>query len=198
MSAWQAWYAVGVLTLANVSGAIDRQIFSSLIGPVRRDLGLTDTQYSLLMGFGFVVFFSVFGLAIGRLVDRNRRTLIVAIGAALWSIMTAITGTTRTYGQLLLARVGVGVGEATLGPAAVSIIADAFPRRRLGIAMSVYMLGTFFGSGVSYALGAWVVSKADAPGFVSVPIVGLVHPWQTVFFVIGLPGLLVTLSLIHI
>jgi hypothetical protein len=69
MSAWQAWYAVGVLTLANVSGAIDRQIFSSLIGPVRRDLGLTDTQYSLLMGFGFVVFFSVFGLAIGRLVD---------------------------------------------------------------------------------------------------------------------------------
>jgi|JI6StandDraft_1071083.scaffolds.fasta_scaffold17767_3 MFS family permease len=198
MSAWQAWYAVGVLTLANVSGAIDRQIFSSLIGPVRRDLGLTDTQYSLLMGFGFVVFFSVFGLAIGRLVDRNRRTLIVAIGAALWSIMTAITGTTRTYGQLLLARVGVGVGEATLGPAAVSIIADAFPRRRLGIAMSVYMLGTFFGSGVSYALGAWVVSKADAPGFVSVPIVGLVHPWQTVFFVIGLPGLLVTLLMLTV
>jgi len=92
----------------------------------------------------------------------------------------------------------VCVGEATLGPAAVSIIADAFPRRRLGIAMSVYMLGTFFGSGVSYALGAWVVSKADAPGFVSVPIVGLVHPWQTVFFVIGLPGLLVTLLMLTV
>jgi MFS family permease len=193
MSQWQAWYAVGVLTLANVSGSIDRQIFTSLVGPVKRDLGLTDTQVSLLMGFGFAVFFSIFGLAIGRLVDRTRRTWIVAIGAALWSMLTALTGTTRTYGQLLLARVGVGVGEATLGPAAVSIIADAFPRRRLGTAMSVYMLGTFFGSGVSYALGAWIVSKKDATGFVDVPLVGAVHPWQTVFFIIGLPGLLVTL-----
>ncbi len=193
LSAAQAWYAVAILTLANVSGSIDRQIFTSLVGPVKRDLGLSDTQVSLLMGFGFAVFFSVFGLAIGRLVDRGRRTLIVAVGAALWSVMTAVTGLTRSYAQLLLARVGVGVGEATLGPSAVSIIADAFPRGRLGTAMSVYMLGTFFGSGVSYALGAWIVSAADAPGLVTLPIVGAVHPWQTVFFIIGLPGLLVTL-----
>ncbi len=188
---WQAWYAVGVLTLANISGAIDRQIFTSLVGPVKRDLGLTDTQISLLMGFGFSVFFSLFGLAIGRLVDRRRRTWIVAVGAMLWSVLTAATGAARSYAQLLLTRVGVGVGEATLTPAAVSLIADAFPRRRLGTAMSVYMLGTFFGSGVSYALGAWVVSQADAPGVVAVPLLGNVHPWQTVFIIIGLPGLLV-------
>ncbi len=193
MTAVQAWYAVAVLTLANVSGSIDRQIFTSLVGPVKRDLGLSDTQVSLLMGFGFAVFFSIFGLAIGRLVDRGRRTLIVAIGATLWSLMTAVTGLTRNYAQLLMARVGVGVGEATLSPAAVSIIGDAFPRGRLGTAMSVYMLGTFFGSGVSYALGAWIVSAADAPGLITLPVIGAVHPWQTVFFIIGLPGLLVTL-----
>ncbi len=198
LSARQAWYAVAILTLANVSGSIDRQIFTSLVGPVKRDLGLSDTQVSLLMGFGFAVFFSVFGLAIGRLVDRGRRTLIVAVGAALWSLMTAVTGMTRSYSQLILARIGVGVGEATLGPAAVSIIADAFPRGRLGTAMSVYMLGTFFGSGVSYALGAWIVSRADAPGLVTLPIVGAVHPWQTVFFIIGLPGLLVTLLMLTV
>src|SRR5436190_17415591 len=87
LSAGQAWYAVGVLMLANMSGAIDRQIFTSLVGPVKRDLGLSDTQVSLLMGFGFAVFFSVFGLAIGRLVDRRKRTVIVAVGAALWSFM---------------------------------------------------------------------------------------------------------------
>lgn len=198
LSPAQAWYAVAILTLANVSGAIDRQIFTSLVGPVKRDLGLSDTQVSLLMGFGFAVFFSVFGLAIGRLVDRGRRTAIVAVGAALWSLMTAVTGMTRSYGQLLLARVGVGVGEATLGPAAVSIIADAFPRGRLGTAMSVYMLGTFFGSGVSYALGAWIVSVSDAPGLVTMPLVGTMHPWQTVFFIIGLPGLLVTVLMLTV
>jgi len=198
LSARQAWYAVAILTLANVSGSIDRQIFTSLVGPVKRDLGLSDTQVSLLMGFGFAVFFSVFGLAIGRLVDRGRRTLIVAVGAALWSLMTAVTGMTRSYSQLILARIGVGVGEATLGPAAVSIIADAFPRGRLGTAMSVYMLGTFFGSGVSYALGAWIVSRADAPGLVTLPIVGAMHPWQTVFFIIGLPGLLVTVLMLTV
>jgi MFS family permease len=89
--------------------------------------------------------------------------------------------------------VGVGVGEATLGPSAVSLIADAFPRKRLGTAMSVYMLGTFFGSGVAYALGAFVVGRIDRPGFVTLPLVGDVHPWQTVFLIVGLPGLLVAL-----
>ncbi len=193
LSAGQAWYAVAVLTLANVSGSIDRQIFTSLVGPVKRDLGLTDTQVSLLSGFGFSVFFAIFGLFIGRMVDRRRRNVIVAVGAAMWSVLTALTGITRSYGQLMLARVGVGVGEATLSPAAVSVIADAFPRRRLGTAMSVYMLGTFLGSGVSYALGAWMVTKAEATGMVTLPLVGAVYPWQTVFFVIGLPGLLVAL-----
>ena len=188
-----AWYAVGVLTLANVSGFVDRQILSLLVVPIKRDLGVSDTQVSLLMGLSFVVFYSLLGLPIGRWVDRGRRGLIVGIGAALWSIMTALTGLARTFGQLFAARIGVGVGEATLGPAAVSIIGDSFPRERLGTAMSTYMLGTFFGSGVAYALGAFVVGAVDRPGYVTMPVVGEIHPWQMVFFAVGLPGLLVAL-----
>jgi MFS family permease len=176
-----------------VSGFVDRQILSLLVVPIKRDLGVSDTQVSLLMGFSFVVFYSLLGLPIGRWVDRGRRGLIVGMGAALWSIMTALTGLARTYGQLFAARIGVGVGEATLGPAAVSIIGDSFPRERLGTAMSTYMLGTFFGSGVAYALGAFVVGAVDRPGFVTLPIVGDVYPWQMVFFAVGLPGLLVAL-----
>ena len=189
----QAWYAVAILTIANVSGFVDRQILSLLVGPIKRDLQVTDTQVSLLMGLGFVMFYSVLGLPIGRWVDRGHRPRIVALGVMVWSLMTMLTGTARSYGHLFLARIGVGAGEATLGPAAVSIIADQFPRKRLGVAMSTYMMGTFLGSGVAYALGAYVVGRVDKPGLVSVPLVGDVYPWQLVFFFVGLPGLLVAL-----
>ncbi len=198
MSSTHAWYAVLVLTLANVSGFVDRQILSLLTVPLKRDLQLSDTQVSLLIGLGFAVFYSVLGLPIGRWVDRGMRPRIVALGAALWSVMTLLTGITRGYGQLFLARVGVGVGEATLGPAAVSIIADQFPREKLGTAMSTYMVGTFAGSGVAYALGAYIVGRVDQPGMITLPLVGEIFPWQTVFFWIGAPGLLIALLALSI
>lgn len=198
VSTTHAWYAVLVLTLANVSGFVDRQILSLLTVPLKRDLQLSDTQVSLLIGLGFAVFYSVLGLPIGRWVDRGMRPRIVALGAALWSLMTLLTGITRGYGQLFLARVGVGVGEATLGPAAVSIIADQFPREKLGTAMSTYMVGTFAGSGVAYALGAYIVGRVDQPGMITLPLVGEIFPWQTVFFWIGAPGLLIALLALSI
>lgn len=187
----QAWYIVAVLTLANVSGFVDRQILSLLVEPIKRDLGVTDTQVSLLMGLSFAVFYSVLGIPIGRLADRSSRRAIVAVGAVLWSGMTALSALARTFGQLFALRVGVGVGEATLGPSAVSLIADAFPRERRGTAMSVYMLGTFLGSGIAYALGAWVVGLTASQGAWTWPIVGEIRPWQSVFIVVGLPGLLI-------
>ncbi len=187
----QAWYVVAVLTLANVSGFVDRQILSLLVEPIKRDLSVSDTQVSLLMGLSFAVFYSVLGIPIGRLADRRSRRAIVAIGAVLWSAMTALSGLARSFAQLFMLRIGVGVGEATLGPSAVSLIADAFPRERRGTAMSVYMLGTFLGSGIAYALGAYVVGLADAQGGWTLPIVGEIRPWQTVFFIVGLPGLLI-------
>ena len=191
LTSGHAWYVVAVLTLANVSGFVDRQILSLLVEPIKRDLGVSDTQVSLLMGLSFAVFYSVLGIPIGRLADRGSRRAIVAVGAVLWSAMTALSGLARTFTQLFVLRIGVGVGEATLGPSAVSMIADAFPRERRGTAMSVYMLGTFLGSGIAYALGAYVVGLTEAQGGWTWPIVGEIRPWQTVFFIVGLPGLLI-------
>lgn len=189
----QAWYAVAVLTLANVSGFVDRQILSLLVEPLKRDFSLTDTDVSLLMGLSFTIFYSVLGLPIGRWVDRGARPRIIALGAAVWSLLTSLTGLARTFGQLFAARIGVGVGEATLGPAAVSIIADHFPRRRLATAMSVYQMGSFTGAGLAYALGAFVVGRVDVPGRITLPWGAEIFPWQTVFFWVGLPGLLLAL-----
>ena len=188
-----AWYAVAVLTVANVSGFIDRQILSLLVRPMQRDLQISDTQISLLMGLGFVVFYSVLGVPLGRWVDRGHRPRIVALGVTLWSLMTAATGAAASYAQLFLARIGIGVGEATLSPAAVSIIADRFPRDRLGTAMSTYMMGTFLGSGLAYVLGAYVVGQFAEPGTFTLPWGATIFRWQAVFWFLGLPGLLIAL-----
>jgi MFS family permease len=188
-----AWYVVGVLTLASIGGSVDRMILSLLVVPIRRDLGISDTQMSLLMGLAFSVFYTVLGLPIGWLADRGNRKAIMGWGVALWSVMTAACGLAGGYGRLLLTRIGVGVGEATLNPAATSFLADYFPSERLGSAMSVYSLGIFLGSGLAYVIGGAVVGFLDGRGSVIVPLIGAVRPWQTVFFVVGIPGLLVAL-----
>lgn len=193
VSSRYAWYVVGVLTLANVGGFVDRLILSLLVVPIRRDLGISDTQMSLLMGLAFSVFYTVLGLPIGWLADRANRKAIMGWGVAVWSVMTAACGLAGTFGRLLATRVGVGVGEATLAPTATSFLADYFPPQRLGTAMSVYSMGVFLGSGLAYLIGGAVVAFLDAQGRVTLPLVGAVHPWQTAFFVVGVPGLLVAL-----
>lgn len=155
-----AWYVVFLLTLANVSSFIDRQILSLLVKPIKHDLHLSDTQMSLLLGLSFAIFYTIFGMLIGRMADRYSRRNIIIGGIAVWSLMTALCGGIRTYSQFFLARMGVGVGEATLSPSAYSIIADYFPKKRLATAMSVFTMGIFLGSGlalvVGYGLTAWV------------------------------------------
>src|SRR3954447_7240837 len=121
-----AWYVVGVLTLAYVFSFIDRQILNLLVGPIERDLGIGDTAMSLLMGFSFAVFYTLFGIPLGRLADTRSRRGLIAVGIAAWSLMTAGCGMARKFWQLALMRMGVGVGEASLSPAAYSLIADYF------------------------------------------------------------------------
>lgn len=188
-----AWYVVGVLTLANVSGFLDRQVLSLLVPAIERDLGITDTQMSYLIGLSFSVFYTVLGLPIAWWADRGSRRTILVTGVALWSVMTMLSGLVRTYGRLLLARIGIGVGEATLSAPSVSLIADYFPRDRVGMAMSVYSLGTFLGSGLAYFIGGWVVGAVAAAGGMQLPIVGALRPWQVVFVLVGAPGLVIAL-----
>jgi MFS family permease len=188
-----AWYVVGVLTLANVSGFLDRQVLSLLVPAIERDLGISDTQMSYLIGLSFSVFYTVLGLPIAWWADRGNRRNIMAAGVGLWSVMTMVSGMVSTYPRLLLARIGVGVGEATLNAPSVSLIADYFPRERVALAMSVWSLGTFLGSGLAYFIGGWIVGLASAAGAMQLPLVGVLRPWQLVFVIVGAPGLLIAL-----
>lgn len=193
-----AWMVVAILMLANVSSFIDRQILSLLVRPIKRDMGLSDFEVSLLMGLSFALFYTFFGMVIGRLADQyNRRNIIVA-GIATWSLMTALCGSVRTYGQFFLARMGVGVGEATLSPSAYSIISDYFPKNKLASALSLYSLGIFLGSGIAMLIGAGVIARLPTEGMVRIPLFGEVYPWQLLFVYIGLPGLLIALLLLRV
>jgi len=185
-----AWYVVGVLTLANVCAFVDRQILSLLVVPIRRDLGLSLTEMSYLIGIPFAVFFTVLGIPIARSADSGNRRNIIAAGIALWSLMTAACGLAGTFWRLLIARIGVGVGEASLQAPASAMITDYFGGERRGSALSVYQMGVFLGSGLAYLIGGWVVSLADSSAIVW-PVVGELRSWQTAFFIVGLPGLLV-------
>jgi MFS family permease len=188
-----AWYVVAVLLLAYTLSFIDRMILSLLVGPIRADLGISDTQMSLLMGFAFAIFYSVLGIPLGWLADRGSRRGLMVAGVAAWSVMTAICGLTRSYVTLFLARIGVGVGEATLSPAAYSMLGDYFPRGKLGRAMAVYSIGVPLGSGIALVAGALVVKFVTEGPPMVVPMLGAMEPWRLTFLVIGLPGLLVAL-----
>ena len=186
-----AWYAVAVLTVAYTFSYIDRQVLALMVGPIRADLGISDSQFSLLHGLAFALFYTFMGIPIGRLADaRNRRNLI-ALGVAFWSLATACCGLVKNFWQLFLARVGVGVGEAALTPAAYSMLADMFPRKQLGRAIGIYGSGVFIGIGLSFIIGSLVVSGLEARGGLTLPLVGHLAAWQATFVIVGLPGLVI-------
>ena len=130
------WYVLVVLTVAYTISFIDRQILALMIGPIRKDLGISDTEVSLLIGLAFALFYTLLGIPIGRLADRFSRRAIIATGIFFWCTMTAACGMAHNYGQLFVARIGVGVGEAALSPSALSLISDYFPQETRGRAVS--------------------------------------------------------------
>ncbi len=186
-----AWYVVAVLMFAYMVAFVDRQILSLLVQPIKRDLGVSDTQIGWLAGFAFAVFYSILGVPIARLADRTNRRTLISIGVVLWSVMTAACGLTKTYWQLFLMRVGVGVGEATLSPAAYSMISDYFPPNKVAKAVGVYAMGLYMGAGVALLAGSAVVALVSDAGSVNLPVLGEVYAWQLTFFVVALPGILV-------
>ena len=150
------------------------------------------------MSLSFALFYTFLGIPIGRLSDRSNRRNIIIGGIAVWSLMTALCGIVKNYSQFFLARIGVGVGEATLSPAAYSMLADYFPREKLATAISVYSAGVYIGSGVAVLIGAWLVSMGGDARTVTLPLVGEVFTWQVLFFYIGLPGLVIALLVLTV
>jgi MFS family permease len=179
-----------VLTLANTSAFVDRQILGLLVGPIRRDLGISDAQMGILYGLAFALCYALLSVPLGRLADRTSRRAIIAIGIAAWSVMTVLCGMARSYDQLLLARFGVAIGEAALAAPALSLIADYFVPERRATALSVYTLGVYLGAGLANLVGGLLVARFGTTPVVW-PVVGEIRPWQQVFVAVGLPGILV-------
>ncbi|HKR34949.1 MAG TPA: MFS transporter [Steroidobacteraceae bacterium] len=195
----QGWYLVFVLLLFYIFSFIDRQIISLMVEPIKRDLQVTDTQIGWLQGLAFAIFYTLFGVPIGWLADRFNRKKIIAVGVVIWSLMATLCGLAKNFGQLFLARIGVGVGEAALSPAAYSMITDAFPREKLGRAFSVYNMGIALGSGTAILVGGLVVQAVSGEGQTfSLPLLGEVRAWQFVFIVTGAPGLILPLLLLAV
>ena len=188
----RAWYAVAVLTVAYILSLIDRQILSLLVVPIRRDLHISDTEMSLLMGISFALFYTLFGFPIGRLADSRSRRNIITVGVISWSLCTAACGLASSYFQLFFMRLGVGVGEAALSPPAYSLLSDYFPSHRRALALSVYGAGACFGAGLALIVGGIIVAHTSAGGTVTLPLIGVsAFPWQLTFFIVGLPGVLI-------
>ncbi len=184
-----AWYALGVMTVVYLLSFVDRQILSILAEQIRHDLDLNDAELGFLYGTAFAIFYALFGIPLGRLADRWHRGRLMALGLALWSAMTALSGFASSFAQLAIARVGVGIGEASASPAAFSMLGDYFPKRRRALANSIYSSGLYLGMGLSLPLGG-AISMSWNSAFPAAPPMGLVG-WQVAFIAVGLPGLLV-------
>ncbi len=191
----QAWSTVAILFLAYTLSFIDRQIITLLVGPIRADLGLSDFQFSLLHGFAFAIFFALLGLPVGRLADRYSRRAIIAWGVATWSFMTALCGLARNFPELFLARMGVGVGEATLTPSTYSLLSDAFPPDKLTRAVAVFSTGGTLGTGLAMIIGGAVIQLVAGAETTTVPLVGELATWRASFLIVGVPGLVVAAML---
>lgn len=194
----RAWFTVVILLLAYVLSFIDRQILNLLVGPIRADLGISDTQMSLLMGLSFAIFYTVAGIPLGRVADSRSRRGLIAWGIFFWSLMTAACGLAKTYWHFVLFRIGVGAGEAALSPAAYSLMADSFPPEKRATAISVYSMGIYLGAGMAFLLGGIVITWANAKGDVTLPVLGVIRPWQLIFLVLGVVGALFSLVLLAI
>jgi MFS family permease len=193
-----AWTIVAILSIAYAFSLLDRWVLTLLVQPMKASLGISDTSMGLLMGpvFSFVYIF--LGLPFGWIADRYNRRNLIAVGMSFWCAMTAASGVARTFGQLAVARFGIGIGEATLTPAATSIIADSFPRTTVNSALGVFNLGIYAGMGLSYLIGGMLLAWATTQSATVWPVTGQLEPWQIVFISVGLPGLLVVALLLAV
>jgi MFS family permease len=188
-----AWYVVFALTAIYMLSFVDRQILSLLVGPLKRDLHISDTRVGLLQGLAFGIFYTFMGLPLGRVADKYNRRNLIATGVVLWSFFTSLCSMARSFWSLFLARMGVGVGEASLSASAYSLICDYFPKERLGVAISVYYMGIFFGSSLALLVGGMTVDALARVPFIDVPLLGTIASWRVTFLVVGLPGTLFAL-----
>lgn len=189
----KAVVVIAILMIVTCHSRLDQQLPALLVQPIREAFNISDTQISLFQGTAFALMYAIVGPFFGRLVDhRSRRNLIIG-GILFWSGMTVWSGYTTSYTQLVIARMGVGVGEAVLSPAAYSLIADYVEPRIRGRAIAIFMTSHALGTGLSLMLGGVIVGELSGRPSVALPLLGDFAPWQAAFIIVGLPGLLTAL-----
>jgi MFS family permease len=169
-----SWYALGLLTLVYVFNYLDRTIIYILLPLIKREMAFTDVQLAMLGSMSFVIFFTVLGIPFGRLADRAVRKNMIAAGLVVWSLFSGLTGFATGFWSLLMCRVMVGVGEATLGPAALSLLSDYFPPRVRATVQAIYSSGIAVGAGLAFFFGGWL---------------GQNYGWRVAFYALGFPGI---------
>jgi MFS family permease len=170
-----AWYALAVLTTAYVLNFLDRTLIYILLPLIKRELAFSDLQLALLGATSFTIFYALLGIPFGRMADRATRKKMIAAGLVVWSLFSGLTGFAGGFWTMFLCRVMVGVGEATLGPAALSLLSDHFPPRRRATVQAIFSSGIAIGGGIAFFLGGWI---------------GQHYGWRTAFYLLGFPGLL--------
>jgi MFS family permease len=184
-----------VLTLLYIYAQIDGSAIIILVTPIKQDLGVTDTEMSLLLGLSFAAFYAILGLPAGYLVDRMSRKKVMGVGILLWSAMTMSCGLATTYTQLFLARCGVGVGEASITPASYSLIRDGFPADKRGKAFGMFSAGSYIGAALAVMITGALLGTISAGALKSLPWIGGLRPWQAVLVLIGMLGFPLSLLL---
>lgn len=169
-----AWYVLGLLTFVYVLNFLDRTLIYILFTPIKKEMAFSDLQLALLGTTSFVIFYTALGIPFGRLSDRVSRKNMIAAGLAVWSLFSGLTGFADSFWSLFFCRVMVGVGEATLGPAALSLLSDFFPPRKRATVQAIYSSGIAVGAGLAFFLGGWV---------------GQHFGWRWAFYLLGFPGL---------
>ncbi len=192
------WFVIAVLIFALTLSFIDRQILSLLVGPIKSDLQINDTQMSMLQGLAFALFYVLLGIPIGRVADHYNRRNIIAIGIGIWSFFTALCGFAKSFGVMFLARVGVGAGESSLMPTSYSLIADYFPKERMSTAISIFQTGVSLGVGIAMLFGGMVVNFTESFQEITLPLVGTTSSWRLTFAIVSIPGILAILALMFV
>ena len=192
-----AWTVVAILIATAVLSYTDRQVLSLLVDPIRGDLGISDTQISLLLGTAFAVVYGIAGIPLGYLADRSSRRNLIFAGVVVWSLATIACGFSHSFAQIFASRLFVGLGEAILSPAAISLISDYFPPSRRGTAVGLFLSGIAMGSGAAILIGGGVLHAVDVGVLSGTPVAHLA-PWRLVLLLIGSPGLMWALAILAI
>jgi MFS family permease len=192
----RAWWLIALLFCASVVSVLDRGILNLLVEPVRHDLALSDVQISLLQGFAFGLFYATVGIPLGLAADRYSRRGLVLISITVWSLATIAGGLAQSFGSLFLARILVGLGEAGLSPAAISLIADLFPADHRGRPISIFLTGQAVANGLSLSITGYLLTSAASGQLAGVPLLGALAPWRVTFVCCGLAGFVVVAALL--